>query len=209
VVWIRLARAANGEPWEDSDPQLLAAVHDAADSGVAFPLSTTHYIETSKITDPRQRHDIARVMASISHLRTLRARKVLLRYQMLHAFHLAFGRPAFRPQVPDALGTGILWAFDGEPGPMVLRGPDGLVDPATINGMPEFLRSANQLAELEILVGPADEEVWILREQYGYRPEAMIEIEASRLEWESSYVDVLTDYPVGFQNSATSHDLGF
>ena len=53
-VWIRLARAANGEPREDSDLQVLAAVQDAAENGVAFPLSTTHHIETSKITNPRQ-----------------------------------------------------------------------------------------------------------------------------------------------------------
>jgi len=34
-----------------------------------------------------------------------------------------------------------------------------------------------------------------LRQQYGYQPEAMIELEASRLEWESSYVDLLADHP--------------
>ena len=194
-VWIRLARAANGEPREDSDPRVLAAVQDAAESGIAFPLSTTHHIETSKITNPRQRLDVARTMASISHCRTLRARKVLLRHQILHAMHLAFGRPAFRPQAPEVLGTGVRWAFDGEPGPMVLRGPDGLVDPATIDGMPEFLRKANQLTELMILAGPGDEEVDILRQQYGYRPEAMIEVEADRLAWESSYVQLLADHP--------------
>jgi hypothetical protein len=194
-VWIRLARAANGEPREDSDPPVLAAVQEAAENGVAFPLSATHYIETSKITNPRNRHDVARTMASISYCRTLRARKVLVRHQMLHAMHLAFGRPAFRPQAPDVLGTGFRWAFDGELGPLVLRGPDGLVDPATIDRMPEFLRKANQLAELMVLAGPSDAEVGILRQQYGFRPEAMIEVEASRLEWESSYVDVLTNHP--------------
>jgi hypothetical protein len=174
---------------------VLAAIQDAAENGVAFPLSTTHHIETSKITDPRQRHDVARTMASISHCRTLRARKVLLRHQMLHAMHLAFGRPAFPPPAPDVLGTGVRWAFDGEPGHGVLRGPDGLVDPATIEGMPEFLRKANQLTEMMILAGPGDEEAGILREQYGYRPEGMIEVEASRLAWESSYVELLADHP--------------
>lgn len=194
-VWIRLARAANGEPREDPDPTVLAAVQAAAENGVAFPLSTTHYIETSKITNPRNRLDVARTMASISHCRTMRARKVLLRHQMLHAMHLAFGRPAFRPQAPEVLGTGIRWAFDGEPGPLVLRGPDGLVDPATIDGMSGFLRKANQIAELMILAGPGDEEVGILRQQYGYQPEAMVEVEASRLEWESSYVNLLAEHP--------------
>lgn len=195
-VWIRLARAANGEPREPSDPLVLAAVQDAVADGVAFPLSTTHYIETSKITNPRQRRDLARTMASISYCRTLRARTVLLRHQMLHAMHLTFGRPAFRPQPPDVLGTGILWAFGGEPGHGVLRGPDGaVVDSATIEGMPEFLRKANQLTEMMMLAGPGDEEIGELREHYSYRPEAITEIEASRLEWEASYVDILAEHP--------------
>jgi hypothetical protein len=194
-VWIRLARTANGEPREDSDPQVLAAVQGAVEDGVAFPLSTTHHMETSKITNPRQRLDIARTMASISHCRTLRARRALLRHQMLHAMYLTFRRPTFRPQAPEVLGTGFRWAFEGEPGPMVLRGPDGLVDPATISGMPEFLRKANQLTEMMLLAGPGDEEIGELREHYDYRPEAMHVIEADRLKWEASYVDILAEYP--------------
>ena len=194
-VWIRLAKAAKGQPREASDMQVLAAVQDAAAAGVAFPLSATHHIETSKRANPQQRLDIARTMASVSHCRTLRARKILLRHQMLRAMHLTFGRPAFRPEAPEVLGTGFRWAFEGEPGPMVLRGPDGLVDPSTITGMPEFLRKANQLAEMMILAGPGDAEVSLLRREYGYRPEAMTEVEASRLEWEASYVDVLASHP--------------
>lgn len=194
-VWIRLARAANGKPRENSDLEVLAAVRYAAASGVAFPISAVHHIETSKVTDPRQRLDLARTMASISHCRTLRARKVLLRHQMLHAMHLTFGRPAFRPAAPAVLGTGVRWAFEGEPGPMVIRGPDGPVDPATIGGMPDFLRKANQLTEMLVLAGPGDAEVGILRQHYGYRPEATIEVEASRLEWEASYVRILAEHP--------------
>jgi hypothetical protein len=147
-VWIRFARAANGQPRDDSDPHVLAAVQNAAENGIAFPLSTTHHIETSKVTSPRQRLDLARTMASISHCRTLRARKVLLRHQMLSAMHVAFGRPAFQPQAPDVLGTGVRWAFDGEPGPMVLRGPDGPIDPATIDGMPGFSSCARPISWL-------------------------------------------------------------
>jgi hypothetical protein len=144
-------------------PPGAGAAQDAAADGVAFPLSTTHYIETSKITNPRQRLDLARTMACISHCRTLRARKVQLRHQMLHAMHLTFRRPMFRPQPPEILGTGVRWAFEGEPGPMILRGPDGIVDPATIEGMPELFRKANQFTEMMILAGPGDAEIGHLR----------------------------------------------
>ena len=110
--------------------------------------------------------------------------------------HLTFGRPAFRPQPPEVLGTGFRWAFDGEPGHGVLRGPDGaVVNPATIEGMPEFLRKANQLTEMMLLAGPGDEEIGELREHYGYRPEAMDAVEADRLEWEASYVEILAEHP--------------
>ena len=194
-VWIRLARAANGEPHEEADLRVLAAVQASVEDGVVFPLSTTHHIETRKITNPRQRLKIARTMASISHCRTLRARKVLLRHQMLHAMYLTFGRPAFRPQAPEVLGTGLCWAFEGEPRHMNLCGTDGRVDPASINGMPEFLRKANQLTEMMFLAGPGDEEIGELREHYGYRPEAMDAVEADRLKWEASYVDILAEHP--------------
>ena len=80
-VWIRMARAASGKPDAPGDPKLLDALVAAADAGVAFPLSWTHYIETEGIKNPRQRHDVADVMASISHFRTIRSRRDLLRNQ--------------------------------------------------------------------------------------------------------------------------------
>jgi len=61
--------------------------------------------------------------------------------------------------------------------------------------MPEFLRKANQLTEMMLLAGPGDEEIGELREHYGYRPEAMDVVEADRLEWEASYVDILAEHP--------------
>lgn len=74
-VWIRMARAASGKPDDPCDPKLLEALIGAADAGVAFPLSCTHYIETGAIRNPRQRRDVAAVMASVSHCRTIRLRR--------------------------------------------------------------------------------------------------------------------------------------
>ncbi|GAA1040113.1 hypothetical protein GCM10009566_28740 [Streptomyces murinus] len=106
--------AANGAPREASDTAVLTAVRDASAAGVLFPLSATHYMEIGKITDPRQRSDVARIMASVSHCRTMRSCRVLLRHQMLHAMHVSFGRPAFRPSPPRVLGIGAAWALVGE-----------------------------------------------------------------------------------------------
>ncbi|WP_432003572.1 hypothetical protein [Streptomyces sioyaensis] len=66
-VWIRLAHAAGGTPREPSDTRVLHAVRQAAETGVVFPLSATHYHDTGRITHPRRRADLARTMASISH----------------------------------------------------------------------------------------------------------------------------------------------
>jgi hypothetical protein len=194
-VWFRLAKADQGEPREASDLAVLAAVRHASDAGVAFPLSSTHYMETSKITNPQQRAALARTMASISHCRTLRSARVQMRHQMLCAMHLTFGRPAFPPQVPEALGTGVIWAFTGNPGPLALHGPAGRIDPATIPEMPEFLRKANQYGEYFHLAGPADDELDDLR-QLGYRPEATEDVERSRLAWEETYRGLLADDPI-------------
>jgi hypothetical protein len=96
-VWLRLAKAAAGEPREPTDSPILASVIEASAAGVDFPPSSTHYVETAKIIDPRKRATLARAMASVSRCRTLRSRQVLLRHQFLHAMHATFGRPAFRP----------------------------------------------------------------------------------------------------------------
>lgn len=194
-VWIRLACAANGAPREASDTAVLTAVRDASAAGVVFPLSATHYTEIGKITDPRQRADVARIMASVSHCRTMRSRRVLLRYQMLHAMHVSFGRPTFRPSPPQVLGIGAAWALVGERAPLVLRGPSGRVDMDTVPELRDLLRKANQYAEFQLLAGPRDEEMEDLR-RLGYRTEAMREVTRSRLEWEETYAGMLADDPI-------------
>jgi 3'-phosphoadenosine 5'-phosphosulfate (PAPS) 3'-phosphatase len=43
-----------------------------------------------------------------------------------------------------------------------LYGPDGLMDPDTIKGTPEFLRKTSQFAEVMALAGPGDAEASLL-----------------------------------------------
>jgi hypothetical protein len=62
--WIHLAQADTGHRDEFRYAAALQAAHAARAAGIAlFPLSLTHYSETLKITDPRQRGDVARVMS--------------------------------------------------------------------------------------------------------------------------------------------------
>lgn len=193
-VWIRLARAAVGKPDAPGDPELLQALVNAGNAGVAFPLSWTHYIETESIKNPRQRRDVADVMASISHFRTIRSRKDLLRNQLLVAMHEEFGRPTFRPQNLDPLGIGVHWAFQGAEKVLQVHDADGgIID---LDQFPREMRiRATQGFEYQVLAGPRDEEVKLLRERYGYKPEGTEEVGRSRLEWELEFVGLLVDTP--------------
>ncbi|RZU36706.1 hypothetical protein EV284_4209 [Streptomyces sp. BK022] len=194
-VWVRLASAAIGQPREPSDLQVLAAVRQASEAGVAFPLSVTHYHETARITHPRQRADLARTMASISRCRTLCSGRILLRHQFLEAMHLSFGRPAFRPTPPQPLGIGWGWAYAGTRLQPQLRGPSGPVDPASMPGLPDFLRRAAQFTEYQLLAGPQDADIPRLR-QLGYRPEEVERVSQSRVDWETFFADLLAGDPV-------------
>lgn len=194
-VWVRLASAAIGQPREPSDAHVLAAVRQASQAGVVFPLSVTHYHETSRITHPRQRADLARTMVSISHCRTLCSGRILLRHQFLEAMHLSFGKPAFRPTPPQPLGIGVGWAFTGKRLQPQLREPSCPIDPASRPWMPDFLRKAAQLTEYQMLAGPQDAEVPELR-RLGCRPEEVEKSSQSRVDWEAFYADLLAGDPI-------------
>lgn len=83
-----------------------------------------------------------------------------------------------------------MWAFTRKPGPQTIRDSSGLVDPATILEIPDFLRKTNQLGEMRMLARPADDEIEELR-QLAYRPEATEEVGNSRLAWEETYTGLL------------------
>jgi hypothetical protein len=191
-VWIRLARAAKGERYEPLDREALEAVRVAASAGVAFPLTSTYYIESLTTTDPRQRTDLARIIASITSCSTIRRRHDLVSHQMLNAMHLHFGRPAFRPRVPEVLGVGVFWAFLGKQVPLVIHGPTGRVDPDSVPGLSVSLRQMAQWAEVQFLSGARDDELSALR-QRGYQPEVTIDAGKDRLAWETGYVEMLAD----------------
>jgi len=91
-VWVRLARARLGWPAHPDDVRVLDAVRRAAAAGVTFPLASVHYLETAAVVDPRQRADLAAVMAPVSRCVTIRGGRDLMRHQFLVAMHEEFGR---------------------------------------------------------------------------------------------------------------------
>jgi len=190
-VWIRLARAHLGRPERPFHADVLAAVRDASADGVVFPLSSTHYWETLRIRDPRQRRDLVEVMAPISAMRTLRSHGDLLRHQLLVALHESVGRSAFRPGMPEVLGLGAQWAFRGVPARLQIVDAAGVVVHRVDR---TWLRHLNQYAEAELLAGPSDDEVPALKELGYAAPREIDDHPGNRLAWEELLAGRLADH---------------
>src|SRR5579884_206435 len=195
-VWIRLASVLLGRPREKADARLLEALLAASQAGVAFPLSSTHYIETSGIKDPAQRLALADAMGRVSHFRTLRCRRALLREQLLVAMHEHFGRPMFRPKPSDPLGLGVHWAFLGKESLMGIYSTETRepVVSEAVGG--EMLCRWNQWTQIHLMAGPPDHEVPRMREQYGYAPEKAHDAGTDRLDFEQYFEAMTKEEPV-------------
>lgn len=189
-VWVRFARVVGGKPHELGDAAVLDAVVAAAQRGVLFPLSTTHYEETLRIRDPRQRQDLMTVMAPVSQMYTLRSQGDLVRHQLLAAMHDAIGRPTFRPPRPRVFGRGFTWAFSGVDSQMRVVGPD---DSARFADT-AWLRHATQYFEAQMLRGPTDEEIPELSAN-GYLDLRSLESRSgNRLAWEELFAKQLAGH---------------
>jgi hypothetical protein len=186
-VWIRFARVVRGVSNQPGDAAVLQAVMAASTRGVAFPLSATHYKETLRIADPRQRDDLASVMASVSHMRTLRRQTDLVRHQLLVAMHEMVGRPTFRPRPLEVLGLGASWAFRGIRGQLRVLGPDGTVQDVDAG----WIRHATQHLEKRTLAGPGDNDIGALRRGGYVSPRELEERPGNRVAWEEEYARML------------------
>jgi hypothetical protein len=184
-VWINLAKAANGKG-SARDQLALEAVWHAAQSGVAFPLSSTTYSETlAGINDPKQRMTLARTVAGISYMRTLRAPQMLMRHQILSVMHAQLGRPMFLPPPISVLGLGAMWAFRGDVQSFVLS------NIAAESYLPtDVLIEMNQWAEFRLFAGPRDDQIANLRAN-GFDPESAAASMKSRVDWENYFYEAI------------------
>ncbi|MBT2473024.1 hypothetical protein J7E68_00080 [Microbacterium sp. ISL-103] len=180
-VWIRFAAVATGRSRDPDDARAYDEVRQASAEGVVFALSATRYEETGRIRDPRQRQDIADVVAPISELRSLRVHNDLVEHQIKIALHEILGRPTFRPSPLQVIGVGAHWSFTGVNAfHRVFDARDKVVD--TIDG--SWLRQVAQYTEYRLFAGPVDSELPAL-EKRGYVDPRQLEASAtSRLEQE-------------------------
>jgi hypothetical protein len=164
---------------------------------IVVPLSSTHYIEMSRIKDPRQRAEVALTMQALSEYVALTSRELLLRDELRRSIASEFGK-AYEAPSPAITGFGYAHAF----GQNQVRGHiTGNLDQArrhadaaadrVIQGLETKMgygwrfrpsgiaqdrlqlieEAMNAAMQFGILRGPQDADIERLRQECGYRPE--------------------------------------
>jgi hypothetical protein len=119
--WVDLARTFIGDPRGDPFKVVYGFALEAVRLGIAsFPLSTIHYIETSKTRNLKRRRDLAMAMLSLARPAkavapdTIAAMDFLLPCEIDQALKSHFGRPR-SPRSYPVFGKGVGHAFSQEP----------------------------------------------------------------------------------------------
>lgn len=152
-------------------------------------LSATMYQELSRIASLRQRTDLADVIAEISGFATITGRSVTTRHQVLTALAGRYGQLGPAPLRP--LGIGIQFAA-GDQRRLVLRGGDSTPPDLPQAVMHEIETGMRALQEYMMARGPEPGDLLALR-AYGYRPEAVVQVEQDRLRREEQLAAMLRD----------------
>lgn len=104
--WITLARTAVGRDRDPKRINLLALILYSVDNGLAsFPLSSSHYVETLRRSDPRSRQELGNAMHQISKCHTMAGINDLLRPEAAAVLARWHGLPA--PPEPRVFGIGL------------------------------------------------------------------------------------------------------
>ncbi|MEU9345419.1 hypothetical protein AB0D74_29865 [Streptomyces sp. NPDC048278] len=190
--WITLAKARLGRPGSERDRPIYEDLRAWAEAGkILVPLTSSLFQEISKISQRRQRTDLAEVIAEISGFVALTGVKNMVTHQMRVA--LASRQALPQPTPLDAFGIGMFFAV-GDTRRLTLRRSDGQatnVDPELIH---EMTTCGRALAEMMLLIGPAPHEIAQLRAA-GYRPDLVLAHHAKRVAHEQQLADMLAADP--------------
>jgi hypothetical protein len=193
--YILLARTAVGTKAPAGYTQLLEACRTAHDNDRAvFPLSGTHYIEMSRIADPRQRRDVAEVMEQLSDYTVLLGRSTLAELEIDAALDTFLGLSSSEPRCP-LLGRSCGWAF-GFKGGLIVTNAEGndVTSQARAQIGDERFDDMNRQREWAFLAGPEDADLPALRAR-GYAPETTFEVAERRAEEQRKQAERLDEDP--------------
>jgi hypothetical protein len=179
---------------------LLDATRRAvAEQRAMFPLSGAHLWEISAIKSPRQRRDLANVMEELSGFRYLLGRSQIAQLEVEAGIQDILGEdpdPLAFPLVRSTFGHAMgvrggmhIYNEDGSDGTEFARQSMG--DAA----YEKFIGEANYMVERGVLDGPSDEDVPMLRAEYGYAPEVPRQSAESSVAFELDLAERLDEDP--------------
>lgn len=200
--WISLAKAAVGHPdGARSQPALDALRQLRTADEVRLPLSSTHYLEMTRIHSARQRFDVAGVMEELSDFACLMDRTVVIRLELQEAFCQLLGEEARIYGALPLLGNGAMQAF-GMNGGLRIRDQEGkdVTDDARARwpkgpgAFDQWQRDGERQLNRAVLAGPKEDERQELRER-GWNPEKAMEVGTKRAQQENDQVALLSEEP--------------
>lgn len=196
--FINLAKARQGMgKAPDGYVDLSEALRSAVSSRlIVIPLSAVHIWEMyHRISDPRQRRDVAKVMEELSGFQYLLGRTEIGQLEIEAGIRGVFGEPASHiswPLVRSTIGQ-ALGAIGGLR--VVNQAGEDVSEEMSSHlgrdGYDSFMAEANLTMERALLCGPSDEEAERLRADFGYAPEAASAGAESRLAFEQQLTEML------------------
>lgn len=140
--WINLSKARIGQE-AGAYSDLLRELRVAGASGRAVvPISSTHYMEISRIASAQRRADLGLVMGEISGYVTLTPRETFLRYQFRRLLAEEL-RTGYAVPPPPVTGHGFSHAF-GQPPKIWLQANRAVLASATVARVAEFIPRLEQ-----------------------------------------------------------------
>lgn len=164
-----------------------------------FPLSGEHLWEISKITDPKQRGDLADILETLSDYNYLLGRTVIAELEFeagmakimgedISAKSVLLVRPTFGQAFGWVGGVKIRNSAGGD-------SSDAVRAQMTDAGFDKLMARMNYEMERSMLRGPSDEDLEVLRADPNFQPEVAIEGQKQRVQWELDTERVLKEDP--------------
>lgn len=193
--WIGLAKALSGHPDGEADSEVLPACLRALEDRTAvFPISSTIYIEISKIGQYRQRRDLREVIEQVSRYMVVTSRSVVATHEIEAVLDGIVGPNPHPINTMDYLDWGVARAFGMVGGFRVksIGGEDVTEEVrSSYRDGPEAFDAIHAAAELGlnrcVIDGPSPDEEPELRE-LGWNPTSAFEIAEQRAAQELEQV---------------------
>lgn len=198
---IYIARALSGDTQVPASYIGLyqAALRAKLEQRAMFPLSGEHLWEISKITDPKQRVDLADILEALSDYNYLAGRIVIAELEVeagiakimgedISAKSVALVRPTFGHAFGMVGGMKIRNNAGGD-------GSDAVRAQMSDNEFHKLRARMNHEMERQMLRGPSDADLEELRTDPDFQPEVAIEGQKQRVQWELETERILNEHP--------------